>query len=45
MASPVIGATSLDQLDDAAKATEFPPLTPEEIRSLEEPYQYRAPED
>jgi aryl-alcohol dehydrogenase (NADP+) len=45
MASPIIGATSLDQLDDAAKAAEFPPLMPEEIRSLEEPYQYRAPED
>jgi aryl-alcohol dehydrogenase (NADP+) len=43
MASPIIGATSLDQLDDAASATDFRPLTADEIRDLEEPYQYRAP--
>jgi aryl-alcohol dehydrogenase (NADP+) len=42
MAAPIIGATRLDQLDDAAKATGFPPLTPEEVASLEAPYQPRA---
>jgi aryl-alcohol dehydrogenase (NADP+) len=43
MAAPIIGATSLDQLDDAAKACELAPLSAEEIASLEEPYQFRAP--
>ncbi len=43
MAAPIIGATSLDQLDDAAKASELAPLSAEEIASLEEPYQFRAP--
>ncbi len=45
MASPIIGATSLDQLDDAAKATELPPLTAEEVKSLEEPYVFRPAVD
>jgi len=42
MASPIIGATSLDQLTSAAQATEVA-LTPEEVTSLEEPYQFRVP--
>ncbi|HEX2888685.1 aldo/keto reductase [Vineibacter terrae] len=44
MAAPIIGATSLDQLDDAAKATELAPLAADEVKSLEEPYQFRVPE-
>ena len=44
MASPIIGATSPDQLDDAAKATEFPPLAADEVKSLEEPYVFRPVE-
>ncbi len=42
MASPIIGATSLDQLTSAAQATEVT-LTADEIKSLEEPYQFRVP--
>jgi 1-deoxyxylulose-5-phosphate synthase len=41
MAAPIIGATGLDQLDSAAKATEIT-LTPEETKQLEEPYEFRA---
>ncbi len=44
MAAPIIGATSLDQLDDAAKASELAPLAADEVQSLEEPYQFRVPE-
>ncbi len=43
MAAPVIGATRLEQLDDAAASTAMPPLTSEEIGSLEEPYAFRVP--
>ena len=42
MASPIIGATSLDQLTSAAQATEFS-VTAEEAKTLEEPYQFRVP--
>jgi len=45
MAAPIIGATSLDQLDDAARATELPPLTADEVKSLEEPYVFRPAVD
>jgi aryl-alcohol dehydrogenase (NADP+) len=41
MASPIIGATKLDYLDDAAAATDIT-LTSEEIAALEAPYQWRA---
>jgi aryl-alcohol dehydrogenase (NADP+) len=41
MAAPIIGATGLDQLDSAAKATEIT-LTPEETKQLEEPYEFRV---
>ena len=41
MAAPIIGATGLDQLDSAAKATEIT-LTPDEARQLEEPYEFRV---
>jgi aryl-alcohol dehydrogenase-like predicted oxidoreductase len=41
MASPIIGATSLEQLTSAAQATEVT-LTADEIKSLEEPYQFRV---
>jgi len=41
MAAPIIGATGLDQLDSAAKATEIA-LSPEEVKTLEEPYEYRV---
>ena len=44
MASAIIGATRLDQLDTAAASTDLV-LTAEDIRTLEEPYQYRAPAD
>ena len=44
MAAPIIGATNLDQLDDAAKASEFAALTADEVKSLEEPYQFRVVE-
>jgi aryl-alcohol dehydrogenase (NADP+) len=42
MASPIIGATQLHYLDEAAAATEIA-LTAEEIKSLEEPYVWRVP--
>ncbi len=42
MASPIIGATSLDQLNSAAQATEVT-LSADDIKSLEEPYQFRVP--
>ena len=42
MASPIIGATSLDQLTSAAQATDFS-VTVEEAKTLEEPYQFRVP--
>ena len=42
MASPIIGATSLDQLTSAAQATEIT-LSADDIKSLEEPYQFRVP--
>jgi aryl-alcohol dehydrogenase (NADP+) len=41
MAAPIIGATDLDQLSSAAKATEFT-ITADEAKSLEEPYQFRC---
>ena len=41
MASPIIGATSLDQLTSAAQATEVT-LSADDIKSLEEPYQFRV---
>ena len=41
MAAPIIGATGLDQLDSAAKATEIA-LSSEEVKTLEEPYEYRV---
>ena len=43
MASPIIGATSLDQLTSAAQATEVS-LSADDIKSLEEPYQFRVPQ-
>ena len=41
MAAPIMGATRLEQLDDAAAATTLT-LTQDDIRSLEEPYQFRV---
>jgi aryl-alcohol dehydrogenase-like predicted oxidoreductase len=41
MAAPIIGATDLDQLSSAAKATEFT-ITAEDSKALEEPYQFRV---
>ncbi len=41
MGSPIIGATDLDQLTSAAKATEVT-LTDEECKTLEAPYQFRV---
>jgi aryl-alcohol dehydrogenase-like predicted oxidoreductase len=41
MGAPIIGATDLEQLTSAAKATDVS-LTVEECRSLEEPYQFRV---
>ncbi|HTE81507.1 MAG TPA: aldo/keto reductase, partial [Reyranella sp.] len=41
MAAPIIGATDLEQLSSAAKATEFT-ITPDEAETLEEPYQFRV---
>jgi aryl-alcohol dehydrogenase (NADP+) len=41
MAAPIIGATDLDQLSSAAKATEFT-ITADEAKTLEEPYQFRV---
>lgn len=42
MAAPIIGATNLDQLSSAAQATDVT-LSADEIKSLEEPYQFRVP--
>ena len=42
MASPIIGATRLEYLDDAARAVELT-LDAAEIKSLEEPYEWRVP--
>jgi aryl-alcohol dehydrogenase-like predicted oxidoreductase len=44
MASAIIGATRLEQLDTAAESAGLV-LGAEEIRALEEPYRYRAPAD
>ncbi len=41
MGAPIIGATDLDQLSSAAKATEVT-LTADECKLLEEPYQLRV---
>ena len=41
MGAPIIGATDLEQLTSAAKATEIA-LTAEECNHLEEPYQFRV---
>ncbi len=41
MGSPIVGATSLDQLTSAAQATEFT-LSADEAKLLEEPYQFRV---
>ena len=41
MGSPIIGATSLDQLTSSAQATEFA-ITSDEAQLLEEPYQFRV---
>jgi 1-deoxyxylulose-5-phosphate synthase len=41
MTAPIIGATQLSYLDDAAAATDIT-LTSEEIAALEAPYQWRA---
>ena len=41
MASPIIGATNLDQLTSAAQATDFN-VTDDEAKLLEEPYQFRV---
>jgi aryl-alcohol dehydrogenase-like predicted oxidoreductase len=41
MGAPIIGATDLEQLTSAAKATEIA-LTAEECKQLEEPYQFRV---
>ncbi len=41
MGAPIIGATKLEQLDDAAAASDMPPLTAAEIAELEAPYQWR----
>ncbi len=42
MAAPIIGATRLEYLDDAAKAVELT-LDGEEMASLEKPYEWRVP--
>jgi aryl-alcohol dehydrogenase (NADP+) len=41
MASPIIGATSLDQLTSAAEATEVA-ISADEAKLLEEPYRFRV---
>lgn len=41
MGAPIIGATKLEQLDDAGAASDMPPLTAAEIAELEAPYQWR----
>lgn len=42
IASPVMGATKLEQLDDAAAAVKLK-LTPAELAAIDAPYQWRAP--
>ncbi|MGQ0676264.1 MAG: aldo/keto reductase [Rhodospirillales bacterium] len=42
MAAPIVGVTRLEQLDDAARATDLL-LDAAELKSLEEPYQWRVP--
>lgn len=42
MAAPIIGATRLEYLDDAAKAVEIA-LSAEEVQSLETGYEWRVP--
>ena len=42
MGAPIIGATDLDQLTSAAKATEVA-ITRDEAKALEEPYQFGVP--
>lgn len=44
VAAPIIGATRVEQLDDAAQAVGIA-LSAEEIAALEEPYLWRAPAD
>jgi 1-deoxyxylulose-5-phosphate synthase len=41
MAAPIIGATKLEQLDDAAAAADMPPLSPEDVSRIETPYIWR----
>ena len=41
MGAPIIGATDLDQLTSAAKSTDIA-LTAEEMKQLEEPYEFRV---
>ncbi len=41
MAAPIIGATKLEQLDDAAAAADMPPLTADEVSRIETPYLWR----
>ena len=41
MAAPIIGATSLDQLTSAAQAMEVT-LTADEVKMLEQPYEFRV---
>lgn len=41
MAAPIIGSTKLEQLDDAAAATDMPPLTADEVSRIETPYIWR----
>jgi 1-deoxyxylulose-5-phosphate synthase len=41
MAAPIVGATKLEQLDDAAAASDMPALTAAETAALEAPYQWR----
>jgi aryl-alcohol dehydrogenase (NADP+) len=41
MAAPIVGATRLEHLDDAAKAPDLQ-LDAAEIKSLEEPYEWRV---
>jgi aryl-alcohol dehydrogenase-like predicted oxidoreductase len=38
VSSPIVGASKLQHLDDALHALEVK-LTPDEVRSLEEPYE------
>ncbi len=41
MAAPIMGATSLDQLESAARAADIT-LTSEEVAALEQPYEFRV---